>query len=238
MNAKGFTLIEMILTIIVGGILVLGLAGFVEFGMKGYSDTVERQRLHTQARFILEKMSREIRHSVPNIVRDDIVETGADSCVSFYPIDYSGFYAVEGSDIEFLVGHSGVASSSVIDAEKYLIINPTNSSDTANAYSLVSRTVSVSGTTYTISGGASTLGSQSVADRQYIYSSEVSYCIDNSNGWITRNGVQVAENVSSGSFEYLAANLQRGGLVHVTLLLAQDGEQSNYQQDIQVLNVP
>ena len=30
MRQRGFTLIEMILTIVVGGILVLGIAGFVE----------------------------------------------------------------------------------------------------------------------------------------------------------------------------------------------------------------
>ncbi len=90
MNERGFTLIEMILTIIVGGIIVLGIAGFVEIGMKGYSETIERQRLQTQAKFVLEKMSREIRHSVPNIVSNSAVSS-ADSCVSFYPIDYSAF---------------------------------------------------------------------------------------------------------------------------------------------------
>lgn len=35
MRTRGFTLIEMILTIIVGSILVLGIAGFVELGSRG-----------------------------------------------------------------------------------------------------------------------------------------------------------------------------------------------------------
>ena len=237
MNARGFTLVEMILTIIVGGILVLGIAGFVEIGMKGYSETIERQRLQTQAKFVLEKMSREIRHSVPNIVSDSAVSS-ADSCVSFYPIDYSGFYVIDGDDIQFLIGNDGVSSSDVIDAGRALVINPTSYADTANAISLASPDVTASGSIYIISGAASSLASESVADRQYIYSSEVSYCVYNSSGSVTRNGVQVAENVSSGQFTYLEANLQRGGVVHINLLFTQDGESTNYQQDVLVLNVP
>lgn len=65
-SSRGFTLIEMIMTIIVGSILVLGIAGFLELGAKGYTDTVARQRIQTQAQFVLEKMSRELRHAVPN----------------------------------------------------------------------------------------------------------------------------------------------------------------------------
>lgn len=35
MNRKGFTLIEMVITLIVGSILVFGIAGFVELGARG-----------------------------------------------------------------------------------------------------------------------------------------------------------------------------------------------------------
>lgn len=35
MKVKGFTLIEMVVTLIVGAILVLGIAGFVELGARG-----------------------------------------------------------------------------------------------------------------------------------------------------------------------------------------------------------
>ncbi len=140
--------------------------------------------------------------------------------------------------MHFLLGNDGVSSSNVIDAGKSLVINPTSYSDTASAFSLASPDVTVSGSTYIISGGASSITSDSVVDRQYIYSSEVSYCVYNSSGSVMRNGVQVAENVVSGQFTYLPANLQRGGVVHINLLFEQDGESSNYQQDVQVLNVP
>ncbi|MGI3026741.1 PilW family protein, partial [Vibrio cholerae] len=94
MRTRGFTLIEMILTIIVGSILVLGIAGFVELGSRGYADTVARQRIQTQAKFVLEKMARELRHAIPNSLAIS-TDTASQQCLSFYPIVYSGFYALD-----------------------------------------------------------------------------------------------------------------------------------------------
>ena len=53
MKNRGFTLIEMVLTMVVGGIIVLGIAGFVELGTKGYADSIDRQRMQTQAQFVI-----------------------------------------------------------------------------------------------------------------------------------------------------------------------------------------
>ena len=76
MKTRGFTLMEMIVTIVIGSFIMLGIAGYVQLGMKGYADTIDRQRMQTQAQFVLEKMSREIRHAVPNSFH---VPTGARS---------------------------------------------------------------------------------------------------------------------------------------------------------------
>ncbi len=212
----------------------MGIAGFVELGTKGYADSVDRYRLQTQAKFVIEKMSREVRHAVPNLFYEEVEDDT--TCVSFYPIDYSGFYAISGADINFIVGTSGAASTNIIDAGRFLIINPTSIDDLSNAIELESSIVSISGATYTISGAASSLGSTSVANRHYIYSDEVKYCV--TSPLITRNGTWVADSVESGDFRYVEANMQRGGLVNMELLFSQNGEETNYQQDVQVLNVP
>lgn len=52
---SGFTLIELVITIVVVAIMVMGIAGFIELGTKGYVDTVDRQQLQNQARFAVEK---------------------------------------------------------------------------------------------------------------------------------------------------------------------------------------
>ncbi|USD41503.1 prepilin-type N-terminal cleavage/methylation domain-containing protein [Vibrio sp. SCSIO 43135] len=229
MRQLGFTLIEMILTIIVGSIIVLGIAGFVELGASGYADTVDRQRLQTQARFVLEKMSREVRHSVPNSIESD------SDCLSFYPIDYSGFYSVSAADnlsLSFIVGNETPPS----DYSGYsMVINPSRQSD------LTDHGIALSGASSTITL-SEPLDSESIANRHYIYSELVTYCFDSSASRITRevnsNIVQVADSVESAAFNYSEPTLQRGGIVHIGLTLSNNGESSNFQQDVQVLNVP
>ncbi|EGQ7834539.1 prepilin-type N-terminal cleavage/methylation domain-containing protein [Vibrio vulnificus] len=229
MRARGFTLVEMVLTLIVGSILVLGIAGFVELGTKGYADSVDRQRIQTQAQFVLEKLSREFRHAVPNSFSD------SGNCLSFYPIVYSGFYAVEGNDIRFLIGNTNATSPLANGLS--LVINPSRQQD------LVSDSFDVSGLTngagyFAVLNQAASLESNSINRRHYIFNANgrVEYCF--TAGRISRNGVQVADSVSAASFNYLEPTLQRGGLVHIKLTFTQNDESSHYQQDVQVLNVP
>ncbi|EIZ1363304.1 PilW family protein [Vibrio vulnificus] len=229
MRARGFTLVEMVLTLIVGSILVLGIAGFVELGTKGYADSVDRQRIQTQAQFVLEKLSREFRHAVPNSFSD------SGNCLSFYPIVYSGFYAVEGNDIQFLIGNTNATSPLANGLS--LVINPSRQQD------LVSDSFDVSGLTngagyFAVLNQAASLESNSINRRHYIFNANgrVEYCF--TAGRISRNGVQVADSVSAASFNYLEPTLQRGGLVHIKLTFTQNDESTHYQQDVQVLNVP
>ncbi|EHH2450954.1 prepilin-type N-terminal cleavage/methylation domain-containing protein [Vibrio vulnificus] len=229
MRSRGFTLVEMVLTLIVGSILVLGIAGFVELGTKGYADSVDRQRIQTQAQFVLEKLSREFRHAVPNSFSD------SGNCLSFYPIVYSGFYAVEGNDIQFLIGNTNATSPLANGLS--LVINPSRQQD------LVSDSFDVSGLTngagyFAVLNQAASLESNSINRRHYIFNANgrVEYCF--TAGRISRNGVQVADSVSAASFNYLEPTLQRGGLVHIKLTFTQNDESSHYQQDVQVLNVP
>ncbi|EWS69184.1 MSHA biogenesis protein MshO [Vibrio vulnificus] len=229
MSSRGFTLVEMVLTLIVGSILVLGIAGFVELGTKGYADSVDRQRIQTQAQFVLEKLSREFRHAVPNSFSD------SGNCLSFYPIVYSGFYAVEGNDIQFLIGNT--SATSPLTSGLSLVINPSRQQD------LVSDSFDVSGLTngagyFAVLNQAASLESNSINRRHYIFNANgrVEYCF--TAGRISRNGVQVADSVSAASFNYLEPTLQRGGLVHIKLTFTQNDESSHYQQDVQVLNVP
>ncbi|EGQ7759221.1 prepilin-type N-terminal cleavage/methylation domain-containing protein [Vibrio vulnificus] len=229
MRARGFTLVEMVMTLIVGSILVLGIAGFVELGTKGYADSVDRQRIQTQAQFVLEKLSREFRHAVPNSFSD------SGNCLSFYPIVYSGFYAVEGNDIQFLIGNTNATSPLANGLS--LVINPSRQQD------LVSDSFDVSGLTngagyFAVLNQAASLESNSINRRHYIFNANgrVEYCF--TAGRISRNGVQVADSVSAASFNYLEPTLQRGGLVHIKLTFTQNDESSHYQQDVQVLNVP
>lgn len=66
--SRGFTLIEMVITIILLGIVGLFLGNIAGQAMGIYVDTTAREALIQQGRFLTERMSRELREAVPNSV--------------------------------------------------------------------------------------------------------------------------------------------------------------------------
>ncbi|MDA0148574.1 PilW family protein [Vibrio sp. LaRot3] len=259
MKQRGFTLIEMVLTIIVGGILVLGIAGFVELGTQGYATTVDRQRLQTQAKFVMEKLTREVRHAVPNV----FVDYGTNQrCISFYPIVESGFYSVSGADIQFIVGNLSASVSSLDGLT--LLINPTeqlndnqNLSVLNNSFALTPTsvdTLTISGavgSTFVLPNQANNLVGGSVVNRHYITDGnrQITYCVSTDNRVVRGEGnTAVSADMApltdaawvsvSGAISYQPANVQYNGVVHADLQFSQNDELTHFQQDVQVLNVP
>ncbi|WP_194687977.1 PulJ/GspJ family protein [Vibrio sp. S17_S38] len=248
----GFTLIELIITIVVMAIMIMGIAGFVELGTKGYADTVDRQQLQNQARFVVEKLTREIRHAVPNSFEK------TDKCISFYPIDYAGAYAVlpttDESTFKFVVVSGGITDPTKLNGKK-LVINPSTQGDfdinSSNSIELKNVSYDKHIFSTTVDSVEFNQGTvvNSVGNRLYIYSNKVKYCIDGSQ--LTRefndsgNPIQVGENLTdrssfaSGNTNDLSSDsLARSGLVHIRLYFKQNDEVTNYDSDIQVLNVP
>ncbi|GEA52484.1 MSHA biogenesis protein MshO [Vibrio inusitatus NBRC 102082] len=252
MKQRGFTLIEMILTIVVVAIIFLGIAGFVEFGAKGYTQTIDRQRLQNQARFAIEKMSREVQHAVPN----SFALSDNNKCLTFYPIEYAGFYKYREptGDVEFVVGND---QPTAFSGGSRLVINPSRIEDLQNN----GQSVEIPDGKIPESGGdyfsiTMNLTSQSSGNRHYIYQDKaVIYCIEKLTTTVNSArmvryygafddsnliGVVVASGVAfnESSFSYQQTSLQRGGLIHFNFLFHNGDEQSQYKHDVQVSNVP
>ncbi|MCK8077884.1 prepilin-type N-terminal cleavage/methylation domain-containing protein [Vibrio sp. 1CM2L] len=247
MRMKGFTLIELILAIVVSSILLLGLANFTEVGVKGYFGTVERYRLQTEANFVIEKISREMRHAVPNLFPSAV----SSGCVSFYPILDSGFYVVSGADINFLVSDSGSDIQSLQNLS--MVINPTRPykeiSKIDNVFPLTNigqaTGTGVSGAAFTLAGQASELVGGSVSNRHYIFDDDnsVEYCFSGDNFLTRANGgapVIISDklNVAQSSLLYSPATVQQNGIVDLTLTFTVNDETTTFEQEVQVLNVP
>lgn len=235
MRSRGFTLVEMIMTIVISAILVLGIAGFVQLGTQGYAETIMRQKMQVQAQFLVEKLTREVRNAAPNSLTTSA--NANQKCFSYYPILYSGIYAIVDDTTEFLIGND--TSITTLPNNVSMVVNPSRRSDYNSGYD-VSGLVKANGH-FTLNQSVKGKDSGSVSQRFYIYSPDdsVTYCLDSS-GYMLRNNIIVGDSIvfADSEFDYLQPTLLRGGLVHLTLTLAQNDETSVYQQDIQVLNVP
>lgn len=237
----GFTLIELILTIVVVGIVALAASNTLLLGFQSYNDSIDRQDNQMQAKFIIEKLSRELRHAVPNSVEI----SGNGRCVSFIPVEASAFYltlpAVNQKQIDTVLLSNEAFN---LDGHR-LVINPSSQADLINESN--HRFVNIESMTQ--SGGVSTINfpnalnnpafiSSSVSERAFIYSpNPIEYCIQL--GGVFRSGVQLANQVSSGNFTVASASVNRNSMMKMILVFENDlGETTHYQHDVQVINVP
>ncbi len=259
MKSRGFTLMEMVMTIVIGSVITIGIASYIRIGMTGYADTVKRQQLQTQAQFVIEKLSREIRHAVPN----SFEITQNNRCLSFFPVAMAGFYNRQGANnLEFIVGNLDASgnSYSTIPSGLRMIINPTHFNDLYNSDDKMDvGGLAQSGGVFTITNTSpfnrdSAFNRDSVGERFYLFNPQmgVRYCWDPATQLLVRGNIAtdahdesditnqstVAANLSDVSFEYESHSLHSGGLIHINLNFEQSGESSVYQQDVQVLNVP
>lgn len=69
MDAKGFTLIELVVTLTVGAIVAVFAAHFVAQPVRGYSDQARRAELVDRAEMSLRRIARDVRRALPNSVR-------------------------------------------------------------------------------------------------------------------------------------------------------------------------
>jgi len=87
---RGFTLMELILVIIILGIMSAGISGFITLSTQSYLNASNRDELIGNARFVVERLNRELRNAVPNSIR--INTFAGKQCIEFTPIVASTTY--------------------------------------------------------------------------------------------------------------------------------------------------
>lgn len=262
---RGFSLIELIIIIAVLGSLSVGMFGFVQTSVDGYSDSRDRQQLQSQARFVVERLARELRQAVPNSVAvlNPIAGEKTGRCLVYTPIKYAGIYTalIEGQSTlqaslsTTLNWKAPTAPTGVIGDS--VIFNPLKRSDFDAASSTNSFKISAVDNTglLTLSKLPTALWpSVNPSNRLYIYNQSVSFCFEfatenTKNGQLIRRvlggaspnnaGQVLAKNLLAGSqFRILDTLLAQANLINVDYRFAQNNEISVYNQQIQVTNVP
>ncbi|MDP4537759.1 prepilin-type N-terminal cleavage/methylation domain-containing protein [Alkalimonas collagenimarina] len=115
MASRGFTLIELVTSIVLLSILALSVTSYLGVAARMYVDVTDREQLLAQSRFAIERLSRELRNATPNSVR---VNTNAvATCLEFTPFLESGRYiqasvAPDESDQVEVIGAESVEATS------------------------------------------------------------------------------------------------------------------------------
>ncbi|WP_262339949.1 PilW family protein [Idiomarina sp. OT37-5b] len=91
-RAKGFTLIELIIVIVLLSIVAIFSFRFVGLGSEMFVTGADRVKLLDQSRFTIERVTRELRNSVPNSARVLTSSDNSFQCLEFVPIKTAGTY--------------------------------------------------------------------------------------------------------------------------------------------------
>ena len=265
---QGFTLVELVTVIVILGVLGTGISSFLRFGTQSYTNASDREALIGTARYLIERLNREVRNALPNSIR---TIGNNEQCLEFMPIDRSVIY------IDIPVAPEPASNSvEVLMLDEPLSVNTRfvsvyalNSSDIFNrASGVVEAFSSVTNANdkaaiSTISFASNILfNAESPTNRLYFINNPVSYCLENSmiyryqdynDGDYAANGqpgasatrVLMAEFVENFStpgtpapFQTFPATLQRNGIALTRFIFARNDEEIVFSNEIQVPNVP
>ena len=263
---QGFTLVELVAVIVLLGIISVGASGYIRSGVEIYRDTVRRDDLAQQGRFIIERISRELRNALPGSVR--VRNTGATHCVEFIPVEAASIYlgvlsaapqnSFQAVDFDY---------SSAAVAGRQIAVYPVDNADVYSGTAVLTALTNVAGmlsNERTVNlAGPHRFAQDSPQNRFYIINNPVSFCA--SEGSLIRyqggaygiNVNQVVPPVASGLlmteqisladvnpkpvFSYTQGTLQRAAVVHMDLRFV-DGDNTNewlrFSQAVFLRNTP
>lgn len=84
-RAAGFTIIEIVVTILVSSILAVGVIGYIADAVTGITATGNRNQLASSGRTVVDRLALELHNSVPNSVRVTAAQPNGDQCLEFIP---------------------------------------------------------------------------------------------------------------------------------------------------------
>jgi MSHA biogenesis protein MshO len=264
-RSTGFTLVEMIVSIVIAGILVSMVAMFGRGQIEAYIDVGNRAQLADEADTALRRIGRDLQSALPNSVRQ------SGDFLEFVPIRDAGRYRADVNSTgggDFLDFTSSTDNGfdvlgpavTVVAGDQLVIFNlgQTGSDVYAGTSSraISSGAGSVSSLQYTL-GALGQFPLASPQNRFQIVGGPVTYQCNASaaGGTVLRHsgyafaGIQpttfagatsaaLVGDVTFCSFSYTPAVLQRNGLVVLRLTLTRNNESVELLHQIDVLNTP
>lgn len=249
-KTAGFTLVELIAIIVILSVLASIGTGFVVRVTDSYQSTQSRALLVNTARLAIERMTRELRISLPYSAR--IVNSG--NCIQFVPVMAGGFYLEPVPDTaNGAPGSSGVAASPVIvtGTPGFITIGAMGAADIYGV---------ATGSKATFSGfnnGRVTFSTKvwdrnSISRRFYLVSTSQAFCVIGTELRAYENIAINVDTFATGStYTVLARNVtladpftlqsgaeNRNSRVGISLNFSANKEIVKYTQGVNIRNVP
>ncbi len=237
MKTKGFSLIELIITIVLFGIVSYIGIGILQPVIEGYVDTKTKTLLFNEAQFFIERASIELRNAVPNTIR---VGNGY---IQFGKFSQSAYYKQKTSDN--ITYYSNLGHLSVNDNLSIYNTNPSDFYEKSRIYEIAS----INSDNITLN---KTLNPSSPYHRVYriltpvtfylkgnkIYRS-FDYPIDDTIYGIDKGKYYIiASYVKSLVFTYTPGNFLHSGIVSIDLVMQKNGIELKYRHEVHIKNVP
>lgn len=84
---NGFTLIELVMVVVLLGIISLGIMRYLSVSVESYMDVNQRTQMAQTGRFMVERLTREIRTALPGSVRVRDMTAPTYHCLEFVPVE-------------------------------------------------------------------------------------------------------------------------------------------------------
>jgi MSHA biogenesis protein MshO len=261
---RGFSLMELITVIILLGIITISVTNYLRFGADIYADVTGREQLLSETRFVIERMTREIREAVPNSVR--VRQTGTVQCAEFLPIRASSSYVDIPVFPEAATATINLVQHNInaVDADK-IVIYPLQPSDiyggapttdtTGKIFSFATAPSNGNSTEVLTLDNAVRFDADSPTERYYLAKDAVSFCVDSVTDQITRYngywpgaiqaappavaGVLMSDGISNATpFKYSGSTLTTNAIIQITLETLRDEETVTFYHEVHLINVP
>lgn len=261
-----FTLIELITVILVLSTVSIGVVSYISMGIDVYQDSVGRDRQIADSRFLITRLTRELREALPNSVRVN----ASNSCIEFVPIAASSTYIdlavapdsardsariVLPADTPMLASGDKMAVYPLSPAEIY--VNPSDPSNTTGkVFSLAVAIPSGTSSAIISFDKAVQFQAHSPTERYFVIANAVSYCVEGtdvkrySDYWpigaqqsppssVTIEVSLMAQNQANLSpFYYHEATLTRNAVAQLNFEFSYDDETLALYHEVHIVNVP
>lgn len=251
-SVQGFTLIEVITVIVVLSILAAMGGSFIVESTKSYQSTQTRSRLVNTGRQALERMTRQLRASLPYSVR----MTNGNTCLEFMPIASGGNYSDYVPDA--LNGAAATASITVsphtldFGNAQYVSIGAMSAVELYGVSPASLATLTLNSNTSLSLSSAKIWQRNSVNKRFYLLDLPQAFCVIGtqlrfySNQGVTSANVDLAtgysllaDNVTATTpFALTAGSENRNTIVQFNISFVQGTESVAFNHSVMIRNVP